>query len=252
MFILAKKRIGVSGNKRISLYSHVKSVKGQYGVAVDVSDLRKTSEERMIKVASTPQNVKKQVILVDKASIYSFEKDSLVSEFKSNSKFREAILSGAYFFHLGKLCLYRPDALILDGNAIKYSENVEKNLGVYCLSKYRYVVRKETVTHSNVRGIFYRKTCKAYSASELRRHNNINGKTTGNEIYIAHAKSYSSKEFRESDIFSEAVFAFCCFKEQGFCHFSSMPIAFFNISNASWVSRNSFFNRAISFASSLS
>lgn len=204
VFTLAKKRISVSGNKRITHASHVKSVRGQYGVAVDVSDSKDVSEGRHIRVATPPKEVKKQVTLVDKENIYSFTKDSLVSEFKNNLKFREAILSGAYFFHLGKLCLYRPDAMISDGNTVKYSDDVEKNPGAYCLSKYRYVARRETVTITGRRaGVLYR-ACMKRTASELRRHNNATERVSS-EIYISHAGSYSSKDFREGDTFSDAV-----------------------------------------------
>ncbi|WKY47298.1 hypothetical protein Q5O24_13170 [Eubacteriaceae bacterium ES3] len=46
---------------------------------------------------------------------------------------------------------------------------------------------------------------------------------------------------------------FCLFRNlliDGFCYFPRMPMAFFNTSSASWVSRNSRFNLAISFSSS--
>ena len=52
-------------------------------------------------------------------------------------------------------------------------------------------------------------------------------------------------------LFLTLLFTFSSFKKQSFCYFPSMLIAFFNISNASCVSLNSFFKRAISFASSL-
>ncbi len=59
--------------------------------------------------------------------IYKFQKKGLLADFKENQSFREAVMSGAYFYHQGRICLYHPDVFVGSEKGIKIADVVDKN-----------------------------------------------------------------------------------------------------------------------------
>lgn len=136
---------------------------------------------------------------IDK-DIYKFEKKSLLAEFKENQSFREAVMSGAYFYHQGRICLYHPDVFEGTGNGIKIADVVNKNPGNYLLSHYTHHV---VVNRTTPRG---RHICYKMSKPAVkRRSEGRGGNASFSEARINHARKYSRKDYREGNQYSEAV-----------------------------------------------
>lgn len=147
---------------------------------------------------------------IDK-DIYKFENKSLLAEFKENQSFREAVMSGAYFYHQGRICLYHPDVFVGSEEGIKIADIVNKNPVDYLLSHYtrRNAVNRTTMQrrrHANYR---MSKMAGKWSKEDK------NGNRSLYDVKISHAKKYSRKDYREGDKYSEA---FLCSIElvQGF------------------------------------
>lgn len=133
--------------------------------------------------------------------IYKFEKKSLLTEFKRNRTFRDAIMSGAYFYHQGKICLYHPDVFVGSKNGIKISDVIEKDPGEYLLSHY---ARRITINKTNAqRGS---QLCWKMGRPKLKHcRENTSDNTSIYGVKINHAKKYSREAYREGDQYSEAV-----------------------------------------------
>jgi hypothetical protein len=82
-------------------------------------------------------------------SIYGFGNKDLIKMFKYNQSFREALMSGAYFYYQGRICLYHPDVFAGDENGIKIADIVNKNPDNYLLSRYTNSSAHQCGRHSN-------------------------------------------------------------------------------------------------------
>ncbi len=162
-------------------------------------------KREMLAIHKIPHSSNKHVsiAIVDSIDrdIYSFEKKSLLAEFKGNQCFREAVMSGAYFYHQGRICLYHPDVFRDSKRGVKITDVIDKNPGDYLLSHYTQRIKVDVPPRRLRPNAYYR-------ANKIRSKREIEKKTATKSLYnikITHAKKYSKEAYREGKQYSEAV-----------------------------------------------
>lgn len=133
--------------------------------------------------------------------IYKFQKKGLLADFKKNQSFREAVMSGAYFYHQGRICLYHPDVFVGSEQGIKIADVVDKKPRDYLLSHYaRHISVNRTTKHKALRAC--RRQCRV--PGKINRDNNSDSKNLYC-VEVNHARKYSRKDYRDGNKYSEAV-----------------------------------------------
>jgi len=113
---------------------------GMVEVVVTPNKARVTIPANNIKGQSLEVNVNKRSLSKD---FYHIDKENIERLVFTNTTFREAILTGAYFYYKGRICLYNSGVLVKDENEVKFSEKVLSNPSHFFLS-YRYGIENKT------------------------------------------------------------------------------------------------------------
>lgn len=137
---------------------------------------------------------------------YSFLGNKLVSEFKHNASFRDAIMSGAYFYYNGKLCLYRSDSLNFQGARVEYADSVKEHPEMYLLSSARRVpaIRRKMYLKSHKdlksgKSVVRSKSAHGYQSKIDK------GNAPKLEVVACHASGYSREANKAETILSQAI-----------------------------------------------
>lgn len=147
-----------------------------------------------------------KVTMAMPAYTYSFSGNRLASEFKHNTSFRDAIMSGAYFYYNGKLCLYRSDSLKFQGAQVEYADNVKNHPEMYLLSSARRVpLLRHKMYLKSPKDLKYGKPIYRSKSAHGYRGKIDKGNAPKLEVVACHASEYSRETNKAETILSQAI-----------------------------------------------